>query len=219
MRVRYDDAVTHNPCTEGRPVCWVILFNLVKQRNVGNLMRTAVALGARLLVTVGAQRLLFLGAKGTRDFIPVRPVATLADARALAVDAGLSVCGVEITPEARPIGALPFRGGTAFILGNEGDGLSPAAKAVCDHFVYIPQHSVGTASLNVAAAAAIVLQRFAEWAAFREAPRAAGVDKFAVASMIKDASFGGVDAELVRAERAARREEERAAPAESSSEG
>lgn len=40
-----------------------------------------------------------------------------------------------------------------------------------DWFTYIPQHGSGTASLNVAVAASIVLYQFATWAKYAEAPR------------------------------------------------
>ena len=59
-------------------------------------------------------------------------------------------------------------------------GLTAAQKSVCDHFVYIPQHGNGTASLNVATATAIVLHHFAVWAGMPEQPREAGRDKFVV---------------------------------------
>lgn len=57
------------------------------------------------------------------------------------------------------------------MMGNEGTGLSPKQLALCDSFVYIPQHGRGTASLNVNVAAAIVLHHFATWAQLPEAPR------------------------------------------------
>ncbi len=41
----------------------------------------------------------------------------------------------------------------------------------CDAFVYIGQYGTGTASLNVAVAASIVLHHFALWADFDEAAR------------------------------------------------
>ena len=57
------------------------------------------------------------------------------------------------------------------MLGNEGQGLTPRQMALCDAFVYIPQHGAGTASLNVAIAASIVLHHFAVWAAYPERGR------------------------------------------------
>ena len=63
-----------------------------------------------------------------------------------------TLCGVEITEGAAGVHKHPFRGSTAFLMGNEGHGLTEAQLAACDHFVYIPQHSTATASLNVNAA-------------------------------------------------------------------
>ena len=62
----------------------------------------------------------------------------------------------------------------------QGTGLSASQIAACDGLVYIPHHGSGTASLNVACAASIVLHRFSEFARYHEAPRTAG--KFDVAA-------------------------------------
>ena len=72
--------------------------------------------------------------------------------------------GIEIVDGARPVQSFPFRGSTAFMLGNEGQGLNEKQLAACDSFLYIPQYGPGTASLNVAVAASIVLHSFATWA-------------------------------------------------------
>jgi tRNA G18 (ribose-2'-O)-methylase SpoU len=50
------------------------------------------------------------------------------------------------------------------MLGNEGQGMNAKQMSLCDKFVYIPQHGPGTASLNVAVAASIVLHHYALWA-------------------------------------------------------
>ena len=47
---------------------------------------------------------------------------------------------------------------------------SPTNGKNC-RFVYIPQHGVGTASLNVAVATSIILYGFAQWAKYPEAAR------------------------------------------------
>lgn len=72
----------------------------------------------------------------------------------------MELIGIEIDPSAQSINDSPFRGPTAFMLGNEGIGMSDKQMATCDRFVYIPQHGAGTASLNVAVAASIVMHRF-----------------------------------------------------------
>ena len=84
------------------------------------------------------------------------------------------------------------------------------AQAICDGFVYIAQHGRGTASLNVACAAAIVLHRFSEWAGYAEAPRdSEQPGKFAVAERPQRTAPRGVagqDPEAVRAARQAARD-------------
>lgn len=84
---------------------------------------------------------------------------------------GVALVGVEICEGAHPLPAAPFTGPTAFLLGNEGHGLTDEELVICDWCVYIPQHGSGTASLNVANACAVVLYGFATWAKYTEAPR------------------------------------------------
>jgi len=43
--------------------------------------------------------------------------------------------------------------------------------AVCDSFVYIPQYTEKTASLNVAIAGSIIFHHFALWAGYKEQKR------------------------------------------------
>lgn len=80
---------------------------------------------------------------------------------------GIRVCGVEIGEGSKPIQDHPFTGSTAFFLGNEGTGLLPVHRKMCDFFVYIPQYTEKTASLNVAVAAGIIFHHFALWAGYK----------------------------------------------------
>ena len=68
---------------------------------------------------------------------------------------------------AEPIQTCKFRGNTVFMLGNEGSGLNKNQIDICDHFVYIPQYTEKTASLNVAIAGSIIFHHFAIWANYR----------------------------------------------------
>lgn len=78
---------------------------------------------------------------------------------------------MEITDSAQPVHTHPFSGPLAFMLGNEGQGLSERQMRNCDSFVYIAQYGPGTASLNVAVAASIVLHHYALWAGYEERSR------------------------------------------------
>ena len=80
--------------------------------------------------------------------------------------------------------------------------------AMCDHFVYIPQYSCGTASLNVNVAASIVMHHFSTWAGYEEAPREKDRAKFVVESFETGKGKERTEEELaLRSEREKRREE------------
>ena len=80
----------------------------------------------------------------------------------------IRVCGVEIGECSVPIQKQAFTGNTAFFLGNEGTGIIPVHRELCDFFVYIPQYTDKTASLNVSVAAGIIFHHFALWAGYEE---------------------------------------------------
>jgi hypothetical protein len=50
----------------------------------------------------------------------------------------------------------------------KGQGLLEIHKQICDYFVYIPQYTNKTASLNVAVAGSIIFHYFAVWAGYEE---------------------------------------------------
>lgn len=145
------------------PTSLLVLFNLSKRNNLGQLFRTANALGVGEVLVVGKKDYHDFGSFGTTRTTPRRHFYSLTDACEYARQRGCTICGIEIHPEAEAVQTSPFRGPTAFLVGNEGTGLSEQQQACCDHFVYIPQYGSG-ASLNVNVAAAIVLHHYALWA-------------------------------------------------------
>ncbi len=154
----------------------------------------------------GDTKIGYFGDKGTKRYIYVRHFATLAAAKDWFVANNISVCGIEIGGSSVDVTSRPFKGDTAFILGNEGSGMSDAAKAICDQFVYIKHFGQGTASLNVTVAGSIVLHHFAEWAGYTEAPRNLENDeKYNVTEIKYDFSVRSEAAKQKAAERAAKR--------------
>ncbi len=152
------------------PVCYLIIFNIAKRENLGFLVRTANAMGVSELLVVGRRDIKKGGACGQLQNTTIRHFVKLDDAVAHVRDLGCSVCGVEILDEAQPVAEQPFRGSTAFMIGNEGSGLTPKQRALCDFFVYIPQFG-SPECLNVNVATGIVLHQFATWAGFKENAR------------------------------------------------
>ena len=108
------------------------------------------------------------GNQGTYKQIQYEPYNSLEECREILHQRGVKICGVEIGQHSVPIQAQPFTGSTAFFLGNQGTGLLPVHRQLCDFFVYIPQYTEKTASLNVSVAAGIIFHHFALWAGFKE---------------------------------------------------
>jgi len=83
-------------------------------------------------------------------------------------DAPVRIVGVEIDNSSlnleddSPFESHPYSS-VAFMMGNEGSGMTAKQMSVCDGFVRISQYGGGTASLNVSVAAGLVLHRFFHW--------------------------------------------------------
>ena len=76
----------------------------------------------------------------------------------------IPIIGVEIDNTSLNLESEPFTTtSVAFMMGNEGSGMSDKQMKYCDGFVRISQYGGGTASLNVSVAAGIVLHRFSCW--------------------------------------------------------
>lgn len=158
----------------------LIIHNVAKRHNIGTMARSATAFGVSEIVLVGRRDFNAFGSHGSTSHLQFRHFTTLSQARLYLKEArSCDICGVEIVDGALPVNNQPFRRSTAFLLGNEGTGLSAKELEICDFFVYIPQYGGGTASLNVTVAASIVLHHFGAWAGFSERSREG--NKFAVA--------------------------------------
>jgi tRNA G18 (ribose-2'-O)-methylase SpoU len=178
---------------ESVPRCYLIVFHIAKKHNIGTLIRSACAFGVTEVILCGRKEMNTFGAQGTVPYLRFVHFSKLAAAKDYLAGMGVKVLGVEITPDSLPLQQLlptlpqpgrdPLPGmprlhHVAFLLGNEGTGLSSEHLQICDHCVYIPQYGRGTASLNVATSAGIVLHHFALWAGLQEQQRQA--QKFVV---------------------------------------
>ncbi|KAK8954773.1 hypothetical protein KSP39_PZI002741 [Platanthera zijinensis] len=195
----------------------LIIHNVAKRHNIGTMARSATAFGVSEIVLVGRRDFNAFGSHGSTAHLQFRHFTSLSQSRlylkALIFplpcieERNCDICGVEIVDGAFPVNQQPFKRSTAFLLGNEGTGLSAKELEICDFFVYIPQYGGGTASLNVTVAASIVLHHFGAWAGFAERSREG--NKFGVADRpLKQArrNFCTKSVESVIEERRNRRE-------------
>lgn len=157
------------------PKCFLVIHSVSKRHNVGNLLRSATAFGVAEVCIIGSKQFNTFGSQGACDYVTIKSFPTLKECcHHLKVNEGCEIIGVEIMEGAKLVESHPFSGPTAFILGNEGSGLSEAQMRHCDSFTYINQYGPGTASLNVYVAASIVLHHFALWAGYSERSRTGG---------------------------------------------
>jgi len=139
----------------------IVLEDLTDVDNLGAITRHVAAFGADAILLSPRSADPFyrkairvsLGAVFT---VPIIRLARWPDALQALRAEGVSVIGAVLDADAVPLTgfARPLR--AALMFGAEGPGLSPAARAACDHRVTIPM-SPGADSLNVATAAALFL--------------------------------------------------------------
>ena len=149
----------------------MLVYNIGKKKNFGDILRSAAAFGVKEIFVVGAKKLQLFGNQGTQRFCKFHHFETILEAKAELERRGIKLVGIEITDDAIPVHEHPFTGPTCFMAGNEGSGMNEQQLAACDSFVFIPQYTGATASLNVATAAGIVFHHFARWAGMQEQKR------------------------------------------------
>jgi 23S rRNA (guanosine2251-2'-O)-methyltransferase len=138
----------------------VALDQVQDPRNLGAVCRSAEVAGAAAVVIPQRRSAAVTAAAakasaGAVEHLAVARVRNLADWLGGARQAGFWAWGAQAgAPTAYTEADL--EGPTVLVLGGEGKGLRPRVAASCDGLLAIPQHG-RTASLNVSAAAAVLL--------------------------------------------------------------
>jgi len=127
--------------------------------NIGAVVRNANAFLARAVHVVGERRWNRRGAMMTEVYQHVHLHATIDELAAWAAAEGLPLVGVDNLPGAQPIDEAPLPRACVLLFGQEGEGLSAAARAVVSSLLSIPQWG-STRSINAGAASAVAMY---EW--------------------------------------------------------
>jgi tRNA G18 (ribose-2'-O)-methylase SpoU len=139
----------------------VVVEDLTDVDNLGAIARHAAAFGAdALLLSPRAADPFYRKAiRVSLGAVFTLPIVRLArwpeDLHTLRAS-GVSTVGAVLDADATPLDRFERPARVALLFGAEGPGLSPGARAACDHRVTIPM-SPGADSLNVATAAALFL--------------------------------------------------------------
>jgi tRNA G18 (ribose-2'-O)-methylase SpoU len=139
----------------------VALEDLTDVDNLGAIARHAAAFGADALFLSPRcadpfYRKAIRVSLGAVFGLPIVRAARWPDDLLALRDSGVAVAGAVLDRDATPLERFVRPPRLALLFGAEGPGLSPAARAACDHRVTI-RISPGADSLNVATAAAIFL--------------------------------------------------------------
>lgn len=139
----------------------VALEDLTDVDNLGAIARHAAAFGADALLLSPRcadpfYRKAIRVSLGAVFGLPIVRAARWRDDLLALRDGGIAVVGAVVDAHATPLERFARPPRVALLFGAEGPGLSPAARAACDHRVTIPM-APGADSLNVATAAALFL--------------------------------------------------------------
>lgn len=137
----------------------IAIENFDRDANIGAVVRSANAFAAAAVHIVGRRRWNRRGAMMTERYQHVHHHEALDGVVAHAANRGLVIVGIDNLPGALPIATGPLPQRSLLVFGQEGPGLSGAARLACAHVLAIPQYG-STRSINASAAAAIAMH---EW--------------------------------------------------------
>lgn len=139
--------------------------NWQRDPNLGAMVRNANAFGAAGVHVVGKKRWNRRGAMKTEAYLHLHHHDSLESLAAWAQTQQLPLIGVDNFEGAEPLHRAELPRACVFLFGQEGPGLSAAARALLSSMIFIPQYG-STRSINAGAASAVVMvewcRRYAE---------------------------------------------------------
>lgn len=139
------------------------LDGVTDPHNFGAILRSAAAAGVDGIVfperrSAPINETVIRASAGTAGRVPLVRVVNLGRALDELKDAGAWIYGLAAGEASRDYLSEPFDSATVLVLGSEGEGLHLKVKERCDGLLRIPMPG-GTESLNVGAAAAVMVFR------------------------------------------------------------
>ena len=134
----------------------VAIENWQHDFNIGTIVRTANAFLACEVHIVGNRRWNRRGAMVTDRYQHVRHHATVEELAAYLHERDVTLHGIDNLPGSQPVESVAFPRRVCLLFGQEGPGLSAAARDACDGTFSIAQFG-STRSINASAAAAIAM--------------------------------------------------------------
>lgn len=142
----------------GEPPFFLIADNLQDPHNLGAILRTAECTGAHGVIiprrrAVGLTFAVGKASAGAVEYVPVARVANLAAAISELKQRGVWIYAADF--DGQPWCQLDYTGPCAFVIGNEGQGVSPLIRQKADFVVSLPM-SGHIQSLNASVASGVL---------------------------------------------------------------
>lgn len=142
----------------------VLMSEVQDPHNVGAIIRSAAAFGATAVLMPAHKQspvtgVVIKASAGMALRVPLVYLDNMQQAIATLKKKGVTVYG--LAAEGAPLQYEPFASPSLLVLGNEAQGIAPAARALCDQVLAVPMHARAE-SLNVAAAAAVGLYAWSQ---------------------------------------------------------
>jgi tRNA G18 (ribose-2'-O)-methylase SpoU len=159
-RYRYwrNDAIVADLDTKRHPF-HVAIENWQHDLNIGTVVRNANAFLASAVHIVGNRRWNRRGAMVTDRYLQVTHHATISDLAGWADAEGLPLIGIDLLPGSVSLVEAGLPEKCVLLFGQEGPGLSEAARTACNTVLHIPQYG-STRSINAGVASGIAMY---EW--------------------------------------------------------
>lgn len=142
----------------------VLLSGIQDPHNVGAIIRSSAAFGATAVLLPAAKQSPVTAAviktsAGMAFQLPLVSIISVPAVVPMLKKRGFKVYALAAGKQ--NISEAAFSSPTAFVLGNEGQGIDKAVRALCDETLSIPMHPKAE-SLNVAASAAVALHAWSQ---------------------------------------------------------
>lgn len=147
----------------------VAIENFAHDFNIGSVVRTANACNAGAVHIVGRKRWNRRGAMVTDRYLHVRHHNDADALAGWAAAEGYALIGIDNLPGSVPLETFDLPERCVLLLGQEGEGLSPQARAACSTVLAIAQFG-STRSINAGAAGAIAMHAWIRRHAFGQRP-------------------------------------------------
>jgi tRNA G18 (ribose-2'-O)-methylase SpoU len=149
------DAIVADLDTRRHPFA-IAIENWQHDLNIGTVVRTANAFQAREVVIVGNRRWNRRGAMVTDRYQHISHVASAIELGGYAARAGYAIVAIDNLPGSVPLETFALPANALLLFGQEGTGLTPAAREVSQVVCSIAQYG-STRSINAGVAAGIAM--------------------------------------------------------------